>query len=172
MKNYIIPFCLLTFLLFSCETDSYEKGQGKYSLMMADMGEVTVNSDKQVTAFTTDDGDSYTLTTRKTLLTLRVPGLPRTRNILIWDCCSNLVMSKIPWGAILSALFRIPYLSMPTRLPQPTIAFCIARTRRLSILPTGIMSASSCHRNVLTPSTSLSKPMEVSLFEHLQLNNI
>jgi hypothetical protein len=30
--------------------------------MMADMGEVTVNSDKQVTAFTTDDGDSYTLT--------------------------------------------------------------------------------------------------------------
>ena len=48
MKNYIIPFCLLTFLLFSCETDSYEKGQGKYSLMMADMGEVTVNSDKQV----------------------------------------------------------------------------------------------------------------------------
>ena len=62
MKNYIIPFCLLTFLLFSCETDSYEKGQGKYSLMMADMGEVTVNSDKQVTAFTTDDGDSYTLT--------------------------------------------------------------------------------------------------------------
>ena len=62
MKNYIIPFCLLTFLLFSCETDSYEKGQGKYSLMTADMGEVTVNSDKQVTAFTTDDGDSYTLT--------------------------------------------------------------------------------------------------------------
>lgn len=62
MKNYIIPFCLLTFLLFSCETDSYEKGQGKYSLTMADMGEVTVNGSKQVVAFTTDDGDSYRLT--------------------------------------------------------------------------------------------------------------
>jgi hypothetical protein len=34
--------------------------------MMADMGEVTVNSDKQVTAFTTDDGDSYTLTSPAT----------------------------------------------------------------------------------------------------------
>ena len=62
MKNYIIPFCLLTFLLFSCETDSYEKGQGKYSLTMADMGEVTVNGSKEVVAFTTDDGDSYRLT--------------------------------------------------------------------------------------------------------------
>lgn len=62
-KNYILPLFLFTFLLFSCETDSYEKGQGKYSLMQADMGELTVNGEKQAVAFTTDDGDSYTLTT-------------------------------------------------------------------------------------------------------------
>ena len=62
MKNYILPFCLFAFLLFACETDSYEKGQGKYSLMLADMGEITINGEKQAVAFTTDDGDSYTLT--------------------------------------------------------------------------------------------------------------
>ena len=62
MKNYILPFCLFAFLLFSCETDSYEKGEGRYSLMQADMGEVTTNGERQAVAFTTDDGDSYTLT--------------------------------------------------------------------------------------------------------------
>lgn len=61
MKRFL-PFCLFAFLLFSCETDSYEKGQGEYSLMQADMGELTINGDKQAVAFTTDDGDSYTLT--------------------------------------------------------------------------------------------------------------
>lgn len=67
MKKYILPFFLLPLLLFSCETDSYEKGQGKYSLMLADLGEVTVNGDKQAAAFTTDDGDSYTLTAPATV---------------------------------------------------------------------------------------------------------
>lgn len=62
MMKRFLPYFLLTFLLFSCETDSYEKGQGKYSLMQADMGELTVNAEKQAVAFTTDDGDSYTLT--------------------------------------------------------------------------------------------------------------
>ena len=67
MNKYTLPFILFVLLLFSCETDSYEKGQGKYSLMMADMGEIMVNSDKQVTAFTTDDGDSYPLTSPATV---------------------------------------------------------------------------------------------------------
>ena len=62
MKKYILPLCLMTCLLFSCQTDSYEKGQGRYSLMQADMGELTVNGEKQAVAFITDDGDSYTLT--------------------------------------------------------------------------------------------------------------
>ena len=67
MNKYTLPFILFVLLLFSCVTDSYEKGQGKYSLMMADMGEIMVNSDKQVTAFTTDDGDSYPLTSPATV---------------------------------------------------------------------------------------------------------
>lgn len=62
MMKRLLPLCLFTFLLFSCETDSYEKGQGKYSLMLADMAEIVINSEKQAVSFTTDDGDGYTLT--------------------------------------------------------------------------------------------------------------
>lgn len=66
MMKRLLLFFFLTLLLFSCETDSYEKGQGKYSLMQADMGEVAVNSEKQAVAFSTDDGESYTLTSPAT----------------------------------------------------------------------------------------------------------
>ena len=62
MMKRFLPFYLFAFLLFSCETDSYEKGEGKYSLMQADMGELMINGEKQAVAFTTDDVDSYTLT--------------------------------------------------------------------------------------------------------------
>ena len=64
-KKLLSPFLIITlshFIFFSCETDSYEKGQGKYSLMLADMGEIMINSEKQAVSFTTDDGDNYTLT--------------------------------------------------------------------------------------------------------------
>lgn len=54
-------FYLLPFFLFSCETDNYEKGEGKYSLMQADMAELSVNGQKYATSFLTDDGDNYQL---------------------------------------------------------------------------------------------------------------
>lgn len=57
----VLPLCL------SCETDSYEKGQGKYSLMQTDLADVTVDSGKHAIAFTTDDGDSYSLTSPTTV---------------------------------------------------------------------------------------------------------
>lgn len=62
----ILLYSLMLLIFVACETDSYEKGQGKYSLMLADMSEVTINSEKQAVAFTTDDGDSYTLTSPAT----------------------------------------------------------------------------------------------------------
>lgn len=49
-----------TFLLFACETENYETGQGQYSLMQADLCELTINSHQQGTSFVTDDGDAYT----------------------------------------------------------------------------------------------------------------
>ena len=58
---YTILLCLSFFA--SCETDSYEKGEGEYSLMQADLCELTVNNQKQATTFVTDDGSSYTFKT-------------------------------------------------------------------------------------------------------------
>lgn len=52
---------LFTFILFACETDSYETGQGEYSLTQADICELAVNGQKQGVSFVTDEGDAYTL---------------------------------------------------------------------------------------------------------------
>lgn len=59
----LLPFILATLLLFSCETDSYEKGEGTYSLMQADLCELNVDAQKRGVSFTTDNGDSYLFTT-------------------------------------------------------------------------------------------------------------
>ena len=72
MRRFL-PLSLFTLLLLACETDSYEKGTGKYSLMQADLAEMTVNADKQAVAFTTDDGNAYTLTSPFTNKWLSTP---------------------------------------------------------------------------------------------------
>jgi hypothetical protein len=48
--------------IFSCTSDSYDQGEGKYSNVLADLSELTVNAEKQAISFVTDDGNSYTLT--------------------------------------------------------------------------------------------------------------
>lgn len=55
----LLPFCLLALSLFSCEMDNYEKGEGKYSQMLADFADMTVDAQKQGISFVTDDGDAY-----------------------------------------------------------------------------------------------------------------
>jgi len=45
----------------ACETDSYEKGEGKYSLMQADFCQLFVNGQKQASSFTTDGGETFQL---------------------------------------------------------------------------------------------------------------
>jgi hypothetical protein len=57
-----LNFYIAAMLMAACETDSYEKGEGKYSLMQADMAELSVNGQKRAIGFVTDDGDSYQLT--------------------------------------------------------------------------------------------------------------
>lgn len=52
---------LLLILGTSCKRDSYEKGEGKYSLMRGDFVELHINADKKADAVTTDDGDQYPL---------------------------------------------------------------------------------------------------------------
>ena len=65
----LFPVCLLC----ACETDSYDKGEGKYSLMQADFVELTVNSEKQGTQFLTDEGEQYRLITPVTASWIQRP---------------------------------------------------------------------------------------------------
>lgn len=64
MMKRLLPIGLcLSFLvaLSSCETDSYEKGEGRYSLLQADFANLTVDGEKQGVSFVTDEGEQYLL---------------------------------------------------------------------------------------------------------------
>lgn len=52
---------MLTIALSSCETDSYEKGEGRYSLLQADFANLTIDNEKRGVSFVTDEGESYLL---------------------------------------------------------------------------------------------------------------
>ena len=56
LSIYLFTF-LPFYLLLSCTQDSYEQGEGPYSLMRADFVEANSNSQKQIYQITTDDGD-------------------------------------------------------------------------------------------------------------------
>ena len=57
---------LVIILVASCTQDAYEKGEGTYSLMRGDFAEANVNSNREVTSITTDDGETLPLTTLAT----------------------------------------------------------------------------------------------------------
>ena len=44
--KHLLPLYLSVLLLFSCTTDSYDKGEGRYSLLQADFAELTINGEK------------------------------------------------------------------------------------------------------------------------------
>ena len=56
----------LSAMLSSCTQDAYEKGEGTYSLMRGDFAEANVNSNREVTSITTDDGEILPLTSLAT----------------------------------------------------------------------------------------------------------
>ena len=59
--NRLLHFLVIAWLISSCTTDSYEKGDGKYSLMQGDFVEAKVNAQRQIVSFSTDDGDEFDL---------------------------------------------------------------------------------------------------------------
>ena len=59
--NRLLHFLVIAWLISSCTTDSYEKGNGKYSLMQGDFVEAKVNAQRQIVFFSTDDGDEFDL---------------------------------------------------------------------------------------------------------------
>ena len=59
MRNLL---CLLmVFAAFACTQDAYEKGEGTYSEMTAQLADAHVNSDKRVDYVDTDEGEHLTL---------------------------------------------------------------------------------------------------------------
>ena len=70
-KRILVRRCFFLFafslfcLTFSCTQDSYEKGEGEYSLMRGDFAEAHINSDKLITSITTDDGELLALKENK-----------------------------------------------------------------------------------------------------------
>lgn len=59
----VLLFSAFLPLLFSCSTDSYEKGEGDYSLMRAEMADITVDGNKLAVSAVTDEGETLTFST-------------------------------------------------------------------------------------------------------------
>ncbi len=73
MKKAICFIIFSISFLVGCETESYDTGQGKYSLMQADFVELSVDAQKQATSFTTDEGEQYKLTVPTTASWIQRP---------------------------------------------------------------------------------------------------
>lgn len=65
MKEKLLPTLLAGALLLAtgCSQDSYQKGEGKYSLMQADLVEAFTTSSATIERVTTDDGEELRLET-------------------------------------------------------------------------------------------------------------
>ena len=69
MKHFLVnslvgcAICAVLLVLSSCANDAYDKGEGEYSLMQAEMAEVHINSDVLVDYFITDTNDRYMVAT-------------------------------------------------------------------------------------------------------------
>ena len=61
LRRYL-NYYMAAMLMAACETDSYEKGTGQYSLLQADFVEAPVQADGLVTQVITDDDIRLTLT--------------------------------------------------------------------------------------------------------------
>lgn len=62
MAGWLQAAACVAAVLAGCQTDSYDKGQGAYSLMQADLCEMSVDGEKRATHFVTDDGEGYDFT--------------------------------------------------------------------------------------------------------------
>ena len=97
----------LSLLLFSCETDSYEKGQGKYSLMQADFAELTIDSQNQGVSFVTDEGEQFTLTNPLTASWITRPDTTY-RTIIYYNKVENGSAEVISFGRM-GVLLPVPH---------------------------------------------------------------
>lgn len=62
MKKTVYATLMWLLALTACTVDSYDKGEGKYSLMQAELVDLAINDQKLAISFVTDEGDRYQLT--------------------------------------------------------------------------------------------------------------
>jgi len=99
MKKVIYSILFCTSFLLGCETESYNTGQGKYSLMQADFVELSIDAQKQATGFITDEGAQYTLTTPATASWIQRPDTTY-RAIIYYNKVGEKSAEKISMGAM------------------------------------------------------------------------
>lgn len=107
----------LPFLMYSCETDSYETGEGEYSLMRGDLCDLSVNSLRQATAFVTDDGDSYQLDVPYAAKWIQTPD-STYRTLIYYNKVSAGVAQLVNIGTVVT-LGPIPHWRMENQTQDP-----------------------------------------------------
>lgn len=114
MKKTVSYIILCISFLVGCETESYETGQGKYSLMQADFVELSVDAQKQATGFTTDEGEKYALTTPVTASWILRPDTTY-RAIIYYNKVGEGKAEKVSMGAmgVLSPIDHWRFKSQP-----------------------------------------------------------
>ena len=55
---------LFAAVVVACTQDTYDKGEGAYSLMRGDFAEANVNGNREVVSITTDDGETHQSTAK------------------------------------------------------------------------------------------------------------
>ena len=100
MNKVLLYMAILWLSLFmSCTTDSYDKGQGKYSLMQAELVDLSINSEKEATAFTLDDGSRFTLTPFATAKWIETADTTY-RAVLYFNQLSETTAEPVSLGAV------------------------------------------------------------------------
>ena len=114
-------FSLLSlYALLSCQTDSYDKGQGRYSLMQADLCELSVNGEKQGVSFVTDEGDAYELTRPVSAKWLQTPDTTY-RTLLYYNKVADGQAEPMACGTVVT-LHPVEHWRFK-ELPQDPIGF-------------------------------------------------
>ena len=106
--------------LTACTTDSYDKGEGKYSLMQAEMVELSVDGKKQATAFVLDDDSHFTLTSPATASWIQKADTTY-RAILYFNKLTETTAECVQMGAV-PTLRPVEHWKMK-ELPQDPVGF-------------------------------------------------
>ncbi len=89
MVYKIWMYAILLLLLASCESDSYDKGEGELSLATAEFVEAHANGNKQMDYVITDNDERLTVSSQPSVKWMTTPGsIERFYIIIMWEKAS------------------------------------------------------------------------------------